>query len=297
LASQSQGKILTADVNLHIRRGEEKDIYEKLKKRSFVLTPMFSKEFIQEEGLDSVFSQIFALLGWTSFYNTSERGSRLLTLEFLCTLKSSNDGVTFQLFCQEHTLSWRKLSNALGFAEGCALDLDSSLEDFDRIHLWSDVTGKENTHKPRTNDIQHPTLRFFHKWISLVLFPRVRVGDMQLIYAVLKSQAVSPIKMLVEHWLSFPNLVGDISCTSLITWIADDLGILGDATIINIDTPREIIGYDYFRQGRWVMKIQEKLHHIHNKSAIPLPNPGLGIYSVQTFMINEQPQPVQQQPP
>jgi hypothetical protein len=136
--------------------------------------------------------------------------SRLLTLEFLCTLKSSNDGVTFWLFRQEQTLSWRKMSNALGFTEGCALDLDSSLEDFDRLHLRSDVTGKENAHKPRTNDIQHPTLRFFHKWISLVLFPRndninVRVGDMQLIYAALKRQVVSPVKMLVEHWLSFPT--------------------------------------------------------------------------------------------
>jgi hypothetical protein len=212
-------------------------------------------------------------------------------------LKSSNDGVTFRLFRQEHTLSWRRLSNALGFTEGCALDLDSSLEDFDRLHLWTDVTGKENAHKPRTNDIQHPTLRFFHKWISLVLFPRndnisVRVGDMQLIYATLKRQAVSPVKLLVEHWLSFPNLVGDVSCTSLITQIADDVGILGDATIISIDTPREIISYGYFHQGRWVNKIQEKLHYIHNKSALPLPNPRLGIYFVQYFLINEQAQPV-----
>jgi hypothetical protein len=120
---------------------------------------------------------------------------------------------------------------------------------------------------------------------------------MQLIYAALKRQVVSPVKMLVEHWLSFPNLVGDVSCTSLITRIADDLGILGDATIINIDTPREIISYDYFRQRRWVKKIQEKLNYIHNRSAIPLPNPGLGIYSVQSFLINEKAQPVQQQPP
>jgi hypothetical protein len=141
-ASQSQGKILTTDVHLHIRRGEEKDRYEKLKKRSFVLSPMFSEEFMQEAGLDSEFSQIFALLGWTSFYNTFERGSRVLTLEFLCTLKSSNDGVTFRLFRQEHTLSWRKLSNALGFAEGCVLDLDSSLEDFDRLILWTNITIK-----------------------------------------------------------------------------------------------------------------------------------------------------------
>jgi hypothetical protein len=236
---------------------------------------MFSEEFMQEAGLDSEFSQIFTLLGWTSFYHTSERGCCLLTLEFLCTLKSSNDGVTFRLFCQEHNLSWRRLNNALGFADGCALDLDSSLEDFDRLHLWTDVTRKENAHKPRTNDIQHPTLRFFHKWISLVLFPRndnisVRVGDMQLIYAALKRQVVSPIKMPVEHWLSFSNLVGDVGCTSLITWIADDLGILGDANIINIDTTCEIIGYDYFCQGRWVKKIQEKLHYIHNKSALTM---------------------------
>jgi hypothetical protein len=144
---------------------------------------MFSEEFMQEAGLNSEFSQIFALLAWTCFYHTSQRGCRLLTLECLCTLKSSNDGVTFRLFRQEHTLSWRRLSNALGFAEGCAIDLDSSLEDFDRRHLWTDVTGKQNVHKPCTNDIQHPNLRFFHKWISLVLFPRndnisVRVGDM-----------------------------------------------------------------------------------------------------------------------
>jgi hypothetical protein len=82
---------------------------------------------------------------------------------------------------------------------------------------------------------------------------------MQLIYAALKRQVVSPIKMLVEHCISLPNLVRDISCTSLIIRIADDLGILGDATIIDIDTPRDIIDYDYFRQGRWVKRIQEKL--------------------------------------
>jgi hypothetical protein len=118
---------------------------------------------------------------------------------------------------------------------------------------------------------------------------------MQLIYAALKRQAVSHVKMLVEHWLSFPNLVADVSCTSLITRIANDLGILGDATIISIDTPREITGYDYFRQGRWVKRIQEKLHYIHNKNTIPSPNPRLG--SVQSFLINQQAQPVQQQPP
>jgi hypothetical protein len=55
-ASQSQEKILTNDVHLHIRRGEDKGRYEKLNKRSFVLTPMFSEELMQEAGLNSEFS-------------------------------------------------------------------------------------------------------------------------------------------------------------------------------------------------------------------------------------------------
>jgi hypothetical protein len=39
------------------------------------------------------------------------------------------------------------------------------------------------------------------------------------------------------------------------------------------------------------------LHYIHHKNAISLPNPGLGIYFVQSFLINEQAQPIQHQPP
>jgi hypothetical protein len=126
---------------------------------------------------------------------------------------------------------------------------------------------------------------------------RIFIGSHSLSPSLVRRIGPSPVKMPVEHWLSFPNLVGDVSCISLITRIASNLGILGDATIIDINTLREIISYDYFRQGRWVKRIQKKLHYIHNKNAIPLPNSRLGIYFVQSFVINEQAQPVQQQPP
>jgi hypothetical protein len=108
--SPSQGRILTNDAHLHVRRGEERGRYEKLKKRDFILTPMFNEEFMQETGRNIEFAQMFQLLGWTSFYNTIERGCHLLTIEFLCTLTPTDDGVTFRIICQEHTLSWRRLS-------------------------------------------------------------------------------------------------------------------------------------------------------------------------------------------
>jgi hypothetical protein len=47
--SQSQGKILTNDVHLHIRRGEEKERYEKLKKRSLYLHPCLEKSSCKKQ--------------------------------------------------------------------------------------------------------------------------------------------------------------------------------------------------------------------------------------------------------
>jgi hypothetical protein len=104
---------------------------------------MFHEEFKQEAGMNIEFTQMFQLLGWTYFYNTTERGCRLLTIEFMCTLTPTDDGVTFRLFYQEHTLSWRRLSNALGFAPGCILDIDTTLEDFDKLHFWANISGRQ----------------------------------------------------------------------------------------------------------------------------------------------------------
>jgi hypothetical protein len=117
---------------------------------------------MQEIGMTIEFTQMFQLLGWTSFYNTTKRGCRLLTIEFLCTLTATDDGVTFRLFRQEHTLSWRRLSNALGFAPGCILYIDKTLE-FDKLRFWADISGRQNTHRPCINDIHQPTLCFFYK--------------------------------------------------------------------------------------------------------------------------------------
>lgn len=116
-------------------------------------------------------------------------------------------------------------------------------------------------------------------------------------YATVERKPVSPVQPLVEHWLSLPTLVGDISCTSLITRLASDLGLLGDnTTIIEINTPREILGYDHFRQGRWIKREREQYYYLFGGDAIPLPNPGLGVYAVQSFLLNMQAQPIYHHP-
>ena len=52
-----------------------------------------------------------------------EHGSRLLTLQFLCTLKEIEDGISFRFFRKEFILTWKGLSTLLGFDDSCKIDL------------------------------------------------------------------------------------------------------------------------------------------------------------------------------
>jgi uncharacterized protein YfkK (UPF0435 family) len=54
-----------------------------------------------------------------------------------------------------------------------------------------------------------------HKWIGFTLFPRsdfqtVRIEELKLLYAMIKRKKVSPIKLMMTHWLEIPRLTGDI---------------------------------------------------------------------------------------
>ncbi len=50
-----------------------------------------------------------------------EPGSRLLTLQFLCTLKEIEDSISFRFFRKEFTLTWKGLSTILGFHDSCKM--------------------------------------------------------------------------------------------------------------------------------------------------------------------------------
>jgi hypothetical protein len=52
-----------------------------------------------------------------------EPGFRFLTLQFLCTLKEIEDGISFRFFHKEYTLTWKGLSTLLGFHDSCKIDL------------------------------------------------------------------------------------------------------------------------------------------------------------------------------
>jgi len=114
---------------------------------------------------------------------------------------------------QEIMLSRRELSDHLGFSSRCILDIDTDLPNFERNQFWREISRDEYFFQPRTSDMEHPTLRMFHKWIGYNLFyhddiRKLRVGVLQLLYASINKIPISPVTLLVAHWLSLPSLQG-----------------------------------------------------------------------------------------
>jgi hypothetical protein len=164
-------KILLKSRQLVLKDDWEKALYKKLKNKVFTHTPVLDHDLLKEAGMDFELNIIFSLVGWGSFWNITELGSKLLTIEFLCTLQTTDMGVTFRLFACEFSLTWQELSNLLGFPTNAALDLDTTLEDFDRHKFWSEIYRDFIFDQPRTSDMEHPTLRFLHKWMGFAFFP------------------------------------------------------------------------------------------------------------------------------
>lgn len=249
--------------------------------------------------MDAEFTCMFAEVGWTNVPPVNEDGVRLLTIEFLCTLKFTNTGVEFRMFNRKFSLSWSKLSNHFGFNADCVLDLDSVTPEYNKEQFWKEISDLDICHKPKMNDIQLPTLRFMHCWIAMTLFPRpdprtAREDELKLLYAMVKIWKVSPVVNMMYQWLDvFGPLKGAVECISLVTRLANRLDLMENSLVQNIPGGRIFLNFDYFRQAQILKRVNGVIHMMYHGmiTEIPLPNPGLGIYSVRNFLVGLQPLP------
>jgi hypothetical protein len=178
-------------------------------------TPNFDNNLLQATGINTEFELIFGNIGWEDTWIITEEGSKLLTMDFLCTLTLDDDNVEFRLFNRSFTLTWETLSTTLGFAENYSLDVDASLHDFDRSHFWTDISNLKSARKPTTNEIHRPTLRFMHKWLATTIFSKEELGtvrneEMKLLDATIKKKTnLSPIKLMLHLFL---HIMGHTYC-------------------------------------------------------------------------------------
>jgi hypothetical protein len=121
-------KILLKESHLGLKDSQERKIFKELKNKAYTHTLVLDLTLLHEIGMDAEFDLIFSLVGWESFWDITELGSKLLTIEFMCTLQTMEDGVTFRFFKETFNLTWRELSNHLGFHPRAAINLDDACQ-------------------------------------------------------------------------------------------------------------------------------------------------------------------------
>ena len=100
-SSSSTNNVLLEESHIRWQSKAEKEAFKKLKSRRFVHTSMYDRLLLQGTGMDVEFDFIFQVVGLDGFWNIAKHGSKLLTLEFLCTLQITDTGIQFRLFGKE----------------------------------------------------------------------------------------------------------------------------------------------------------------------------------------------------
>ena len=175
--------------------------------------------------MDTEFASIWNAVGWLTFAEISKEGSRNLTIQFLCTLVETENGVSFRFFGNEFVLSWRDLRTILDFHQRWTTNVGQATRGYHKESFWHSISRLNTYSQPRCNDIQHPTLHLMHKWLALTCFPRedvqtVRVDELHILYAMVNKIKIAPVQEMVHQWLGNFRMSGPVECTSLVTRIA-----------------------------------------------------------------------------
>ena len=115
---------------LDLRDDRERQAYAMIKNLSFGHTRAFDPDLLEKTGMDVDFALVCHAVGWDDFVPVEENGSRLLTIQFLCTLQEVDDSVCFQLFGIERYFNWGNFSHLLDFNARLPFSLKKSLPQF-----------------------------------------------------------------------------------------------------------------------------------------------------------------------
>jgi len=159
-----------------------------IKRRSLGHTRAFDPNLLEKTGMDIDFANVWHAVGWDDFLPIEENGSRVLTIQFLCTVREEANGVCFRFLGNEYYYTWRDFSHLHGFSDHLPVSLEKSCRGFDQHEFWGLILGQV----VHGNDIQNPTLCLMHKWVAITLFPRddprpLRNDEWLILYAMVNK--------------------------------------------------------------------------------------------------------------
>ncbi len=126
----------------------------------------------------------------------------------------------------------------------------------------------------------------------MTLFPRgdirpIRGDELIIMFAMVRKVKISPVKCMIRQWLESIMFSAPVECTSLITRIAKELGVVSDQ-IAFISAARPHIDEAYLVQGHILKQGADgSLIYFFPSctNEIPLPNAGYHLYNCHELTI------------
>jgi hypothetical protein len=256
--------------------------YESLRHLEFAHTHVYDVNLLERVGLDKELPTILWTIGWGKLYDEPHLGSRLITLEFLMTFetveKNRKSLVKFCLFGKSFGCDFSHFSELLDFSKSC-LPESSAMRNFNKVE-FSDAISKKFT-RLRFSDIDNPSLRFLHRWMSFMVFPMAKLHsiatpELKCLFAMVNRIKYTLVANIVDYFNNVHKMSGPIECTSMVTRIAINLGCPEMDNLAYIEGGVPVLGLDHFVHAHILREeLDHSLSMLYGRKAIRLPNSSL----------------------
>jgi hypothetical protein len=199
--------------------------YESLHHREFAHTHIYDVNLLERVSLDEELPTILRTIGWAKLYDEPRQGLRLLNLKFLTTFEIVEKGrklfLKFCLFGKSFGCDLSRFSEFLDFSKSC-LPKSTAMRNFNKVE-FSDAISRKFA-RLRFSDIHNPSLRFFHRWMSFMLFPMAELRsittiELNYLFAMINRIKYTPVADIVDYFTNVSKISRPIESTSLVTWI------------------------------------------------------------------------------
>jgi hypothetical protein len=203
-------------------------------------------------GLDIELPTVIRSIGWRKLYDEPHSGSHILTLEFLMTFETyvhdGNPWVCCYLYGETYRFVFPHFSELMDFSRSC-LPESQAMRNFNHLDFCNDISGK--TARIRFIDIQNPSLKFLHRWLSFTLFSMrelcsVTITELKCLFSMVHRIKYTPIADIVDYFKEIHTLSGPIECTSLVTRIALNIRCPEMHNVAYIEGGVLILGLSHF---------------------------------------------------
>jgi hypothetical protein len=194
----------------------------------------------------------------------------------------------FCLFGKSFGCDFSHFSELLDFAKSC-WPKSSAMRNFNKVESSDAISGKFT--RLRFSDIHNPSLRFLNGWMLFTLFPIVELRsvatpELKCLFAMVNKIKYTPIADIIDYFKNVHKMSEPINCTSMVTWIAMNLGCPEVANLTYTKGVVPVLDLDNFVHAHILHEEPDhSLSMLYGCKATQFPNPGLRLYSYESLTL------------